>query len=251
MQTDSPNRVILCSCSSAAPQDFIGLVRAGTEGSSRLAAPTVPALLTLTAEGVARVWVPVIMAPFPRTPNPPASPATPPRDPSGGEETAHFCVTLVVNPPAADGSLHQVIRHHQYIVTDDALSYLWLAGPSVQAEAAHNTVNPAGVVMHCVLVRMVFRPVVLKKAPHLLPGLRALEFCPRLGQHAQQITALLATDLSWTAGSVPKGGQCLAWSVESCLGISSGSCALSPCRTRVPGGQYPVASHHAHSCEGF
>ena len=88
---------------------------------------------------------------------------------------AHFCVTLVVNPPAADGSLHQVIWHHQLTETDDALSSPSSAGPSVQAEAAHNTPNPVGAGMHSVLVQMLFRPMVPKETPYLLRGLRTLE----------------------------------------------------------------------------
>ena len=88
------------------------LSTAGTEGSSRLAAPAVPALLTLTAEGVARVWVPVTMTPFPatpKTPRTPRSPQNPPKETSAAVEPhpAHFCVTLVVNPPAPDGNIHQ------------------------------------------------------------------------------------------------------------------------------------------------
>ena len=68
----------------------------GSKAAERLAAPSVPTLLTLTADGVARVWVPVTLV---------AHAQLRAELPPNAAAAVAFCVALVVNPPAPEAGL--------------------------------------------------------------------------------------------------------------------------------------------------
>ncbi|BDA47164.1 probable DmX-like protein 2 at C-terminar half [Coccomyxa sp. Obi] len=63
--------------------------------------PAQPALLTMTHDGIIRIWVEVKMAPQPRLADGTASPnGAPAWGAAGAQNASHFCVTLVIQPPA-------------------------------------------------------------------------------------------------------------------------------------------------------